>query len=69
MGDVRPNRWRPNLTDGVLLLFCFQQPRAPPWAFVAAAFQAWGLRSDAERFGLGERADGWDADFGGRVVA
>jgi hypothetical protein len=22
MGDVRPNQWRPNLTDGVLLLFC-----------------------------------------------
>jgi hypothetical protein len=30
MGHVRPNRCRPSLTDGVLVLFCLQQPRAAP---------------------------------------
>jgi hypothetical protein len=35
MGDVRPNRWRPNLTDGVMLLFYFQLLLVYGWPIVA----------------------------------
>jgi hypothetical protein len=35
MGDVRPNRWRPNLTDGVMLLFYFQLLIIYGWPIVA----------------------------------
>jgi hypothetical protein len=35
MGDVRPNRWRPNLTDGVMLLFYFQLLLVYGWPIIA----------------------------------
>jgi hypothetical protein len=35
MGDVRPNQWRPNLTDGVLLLFYFQLLIVYGWPIIA----------------------------------
>jgi hypothetical protein len=35
IGDVRPNRWRPNLTDGVMLLFYFQLLVVYGWPIIA----------------------------------
>jgi hypothetical protein len=45
MGDVRPNQWRPNLTDGVMLLFYFQLLLVYGWPIVAlgALFGRTGL--------------------------